>query len=205
MSEPEAALLKFQVTRPTLTRWLRARPPLASRWDDWRAIGGTWHIDGEGVALSDASEASVAGIMMEADRVLAAAPDNRELLHDLITGTAETPELRLSAYDDRGTTFVAGSLTYSESLHDFVVFLAMARGIADHLAPEGYGLAVVHNYLWGSAVTAAVRMMPSGESRILPESERQNVLPAFQPIADALADDRLPVGFSVRDQLRLLG
>lgn len=204
MSEPEAALLKLQVTRPVLTRWLRARPPLASRWDDWRTIGGTWEMDGEKVALADAPGTKVGAFVLDADRMLAAAPDNRELLHGLITGTAETPELRLSAFDDRGTTFVAGSLTYSENLHDFIVFLAMARGIADHLAPEGHGLAILHNYLWGSAVTAAVRMMPSGDSHILPESEWQNVVPAFQPIADALAEDRLPDGFSVRDQLRLL-
>lgn len=205
MSEPEAALFKLQVTRPALTRWLRARPPRASRWTDWRAIGGTWEMDGERVALADAPKAKLAAFVQDADTALAAAPSNRELLHDLITETAETPELRLSAFDDRGTTFVAGSLTYSENLHDFIVFLAMARGVADHLAPDGHGLALVHNYLWGSAVTVAVRMMPSGDSHILPESEWQNVVPAFQPIADALAEDRLPDGFSVRDQLRLLG
>lgn len=205
MSEPEAALLKLQVTRSALKRWLRARPTLASRWNDWRAIGGTWEMDGEKVALADAAGTKVHAFVLDADRMLAAAPDNRELLHDLITGTAETPELRLSAFDDRGTTFVAASLTYSENLRDFIVFLAMSRGIADHLAPEGHGLAIVHNYLWGSAVTAAVRMMPSGDSHILPEGEWQTVVPAFQPIADALGEDRLPDGFSVRDQLRLLG
>lgn len=148
--------------------------------------------------------AQVPGDASDAD-ALAAAPDNRELLHDLVTETAETPQLGLSAFDDRGMTFVAGSLTYSENLHDFIVFLAMARGIADHLAPDGHGLAIVHNYLWGSTVTAALRMMPSGDSHILPESKWHNVVPAFQPIADALAEDRLSDGFSVREQLRLLG
>ena len=77
MSEPEAALFKLQVTRPALTRWLRARPPRASRWTAWRAIGGTWEMDGERVALADAPKAKLAAFVQDADTALAAAPSNR--------------------------------------------------------------------------------------------------------------------------------
>ena len=110
MSEPEAALLKFQVTRPTLTRWLRTRPPLASRWDDWRSIGGTWEMDGERMALADAPQAKLVAFVRDADRALAAAPDNRELLHDLVTETAETvePDIHRAELNGRPWSTAAG-------------------------------------------------------------------------------------------------
>lgn len=208
MSEPDSAFLKLQITREGLALWLRARPSRASRWTDWRAIGGRYYLSGGSVALADASDAELDGTLREANARLAAFTRNDDILRHLLAGRAEAPELSLCAFDRRGETFVAGSLAYSESLGDLIVFLTMARSAADHLSPTGRGLAIVHNYLWGDAdeqtTTAALRMMPSGESHLLPEADRPSVAPAFQPIADALTEGRLPSEFAVRDEADLL-
>jgi len=207
MSEPESAFVKLKIGRDALARWLDAKPSLASRWHDWRAIGGQWYLEGRHGALADASDDALEGIVQGADNRLAHFADNRELLGVLVVQSAEAPELWLSAFEQGGETFVAGSLTYSENLEDFLVFLALARGVADYLDPADHGHAIVHNYLWGSeeeqGSTAALEMLPSGVSRLLPETEQPAVAAGFLSVVDALMDGELPPGFSVRDELGL--
>ena len=44
MSEPDGAFLKLRIARPDLVRWLDSPPAPASRWLDWRSIGGQWYF-----------------------------------------------------------------------------------------------------------------------------------------------------------------
>ena len=206
MSEPESAFVKIKISREALTRWLHAKPSPASRWKDWRAMGGQWYLERGHGALADASDDALARILQGADDRLARVTDNRELL-GLVVHSAEAPELWLCAFEQGGEHFVAGSLTYSENLEDFIVFLAMARGVADYLEPAGHGHAIVHNYLWGSeeeqGTSAALEMLPLGESRLLSEADQPAVAAAFLPLVDALLEGQLPPGFSIRDELGL--
>jgi len=207
MSEPESAFVKFKIGREALTRWLDAKPSPASRWHDWRAMGGEWYLGRGHGPLADASDDALDGILRGADERLAHFSSNRELLGLLVVHSAEAPELWLAAFEQGGENLVAGSLTYSENLEDFIVFLALARGVADYLGPADHGHAVVHNYIWGSEeeqqTTAALQMLPSGESRLLPEAEQPDVAAAFLPVAEALMEAQLPPGFSVRDEFGL--
>ncbi|QEI07520.1 hypothetical protein FXN63_18000 [Pigmentiphaga aceris] len=207
MSEPQSAFLKFKTSREVLARWLDAKPSLASRWHDWREIGGEWYLARGVTSLATATDADLAETLGGADQRLASFADNRELLTALVTHTAEAPELWVSAFDQAGEAFVAGSLTYSENLEDFIVFLAVARGVADDLDPADHGLAVIHNYLWGGEeeqnTTAAVQMT-SGASSLLPKPKQPDAASAFLPIVDALLGGQLPSGFSTRDELALL-
>lgn len=51
-------------------------------------------------------------------------------------------------WQSASTQFVVGSLTYSETLYDFIVFLTVARGVADFPEVDGHGRAVAHNCIW---------------------------------------------------------
>ena len=207
MSEPESAFVKFKIGREALTRWLDAKPSPATRWHDWRAIGGEWYLGRGHGPLADASDDALDGILQDADARLAHVADNRELLGMLVVHSAEAPELWLATFEQGAENFVAGSLTYSENLEDFIVFLALARGVADYLDGADHGHAIVHNYLWGSeedqGSTAVLEMLPSGVSRLLPEVEQPEVAASFVPVVDALMDAQLPPGFAVRDELGL--
>lgn len=207
MSEPESVFVKLKISREALTRWLHAKPSPATRWQDWRTIGGEWYLGRGHGPLADASDDALESILRGADDRLARFSSNRELLGMLLIHSAEAPELWLSAFDQGGENFVAGSLTYSENLEDFIVFLALARGVADYLGPADHGHAIVHNYIWGSEeeqeTTAALQMLPSGESRLLPDAEQPEVAAIFLPVADALMEGQLPPGFCDRDELAL--
>jgi len=207
MSEPESAFVKIKIGREALTRWLDAKPSSATRWHDWRAIGGEWYLGRGHGPLADASDDALENILRGADGRLAHFSSNRELLGMLVVHSAEAPELWLAAFEEGGENFVAGSLTYSENLEDFIVFLALARGVADYLDAADHGYAIVHNYIWGSeedqGSTAVLEMSPSGESRLLSEAEQPEVAASFLPVVDALMDAQLPPGFSVRDELGL--
>ncbi|WP_209440282.1 hypothetical protein [Achromobacter insuavis] len=120
MSEPYSAFLNLQMPRENLARWLAAPAPAASRWSDWRAIGGQWYLS-EGKDLAASSNQDLGRLIAECDAMLARHADNRAALRAILT-SAEPENIKVAAYDRTGTCFVAGSLTYSENLYDLIVF-----------------------------------------------------------------------------------
>lgn len=205
MSEPDSAFMKFRISRATLVRWLDAPPSRASRWSDWRAISGQWYTDGK-TTLAEAAEPVVADIVQDADTEIARFTDNRQFVRRLLNdpnrlGDPGDPDdqLQIAAFDDHGEYFLAGTIEYSQNLIDIIVFLAIARGAADYFDASDHGVAIVHNFIWGGesdeAEVAALRLLPSGESRLLPKTEYRTIVPIFRPIVDALVDRQLPKGF----------
>ncbi len=146
MSEPYSAFLRLSMSRADLARWLAAAPPDVSRWSDWRSIGGQWSLPGGG-DLSDPDAPGLQTLISDCNAMLARHRDNRAAL-EFVLGSAEAENIRIAAYDRQGRHFVAGSLTYSESLYDILFFLALGRSAAEFLATDDAGLVVVHDYLW---------------------------------------------------------
>lgn len=193
MSEPDAAFLKLQISRASLVKWLDSPAPSASTWSDWRSIGGQWYLGGV-QEIERASEAEIRKIIVDCDARLAR-HSNRTALREILK-SAEAPQLARSAYDDKAQEYVAGSLTYSENLVDFIVFLAVARGAAAFLQEDGYGIAVIHNYIWGDEdariTQAALRLGPGTTSAFLSETDRKSAAGAFQSIADEMLANEPP-------------
>lgn len=195
MSEPDGAFLKLRIARPDLVRWLDSPPARASGWLDWRSIGGQWYFDGGPQEIRSISMMQLVRTMAECDAMLARAGTNRQALRGILNA-AEAPQIRHAAYDPRTQDFVAGTLTYSENLNDFIVFLAIARGAAAFLAPDGHGIAVIHNYLWGGEdeqiTQAALRLGPGNASGFMDEAEGRSAGGAFQALADQMLDQTRP-------------
>jgi len=195
MSEPDGAFLKLRIPRPDLVRWLDASPARASAWVDWRGIGGQWYFDAGPQELRSVSMMQLVRTMRECDAILARSGTNRQALRGILDA-AEAPELRHAAYDPATQDFIAGTLTYSENLNDFIVFLTMARGAAAFLAPDGHGIAVIHNYLWGDedeqVTQAALRLGPGNSSGFMDEAEGRSAGGAFQVLADQMLDQARP-------------
>ena len=193
MSEPLAAFCKFRLDRATLVRWLDAPVPPASRWADWRDIGGRYNLEGGVRDIRDIPAAELAQKVLRSDEDLRAYPTNRAALRAILA-TAEMPHLKRAAYDPATRDFVAGSLTYSENLIDYMVFYTVARGIEAYFGPDDYGIAVIHNYIWGDDRTthSALRLGPKAHSEFMKASERGSAGGAFQGIADAMLDPSHP-------------
>ncbi|MGO4124603.1 hypothetical protein AB4Z01_09380 [Inquilinus sp. YAF38] len=195
MSEPDGAFLKLRIARPDLVRWLDAPPARASGWVDWRDIGGQWYFDAGPEELRGISMMQLVRTMAECDAILARSATNRQALRGILNA-AETPEIRHATYDPGTRDFVAGTLTYSENLNDFIVFLAIARGAAAFLAPDEHGIAVIHNYLWGDEdeqiTQAALRLGPGSASGFMDEAEGRSAGGAFQALADQMLDQARP-------------
>lgn len=200
MSEPDGAFLKLRIARPDLVRWLDSPPALASRWLDWRSIGSQWYFAGGPRDIHSVSVVQLLQTIAECDVTLGRAATNRQALSSILDA-AEAPEFRQAAYDPGTQDFVAGTLTYSENLNDFIVFLAIARGAAAFLAPDGHGIAVIHNYLWGGEdeqiTQAALRLGPGNQSGFMDEAEGRSAGGAFQ----ALAEQMLAGGRPTADEL----
>ncbi|WP_334166838.1 hypothetical protein [Achromobacter mucicolens] len=203
MSEPYSAFLKLQMSRENLSRWLAAPVPAASRWSDWRTIGGQWHLS-EGKDLAASSDQDLGKLISECDAMLARHSDNRAALRAILQ-SAEADNIKVAAYDSSETHFVAGSLTYSENLYDLIVFLTVARGAADFLEVEGRGLAVVHDYIWGEEgereTVAALGLAGIGGSEFLASDAFGNAAGAFEGMVDAMLDGKDDAEFHPRDQL----
>ncbi len=203
MSEPYSAFLKLQMSRENLSRWLAAPVPAASRWSDWRTIGGQWHLS-EGKDLAASSDQDLGKLVSECDAMLARHSDNRAALRAIMQ-SAEADNIKVAAYDSSETHFVAGSLTYSENLYDLVVFLTVARGAADFLEAEGRGLAVVHDYIWGEEgereTVAALGLAGKGGSEFLASDAFGHTAGAFEGMVDAMLDGKDDAKFHPRDQL----
>lgn len=203
MSEPYSAFLKLQMSRENLSRWLAAPVPAASRWSDWRTIGGQWHLS-EGKDLAASSDQDLGNLVSECDAMLARHSDNRAALRAILQ-SAEADNIKVAAYDSSETHFVAGSLTYSENLYDLIVFLTVARGAADFFEAEGRGLAVVHDYIWGEEgereTVAALGLDGIGGSEFLASDAFGNVAGEFEGMVDAMLDGKDDAEFHPRDQL----
>lgn len=203
MSEPYSAFLKFQMPRENLARWLAAPVPTASRWSDWRTIGGQWYLS-EGKDLAASSDQDLGKLVSECDAMLARHSDNRAALRAILQ-SAEADNIKVAAYDSSETHFVAGSLTYSENLYDLIVFLTVARGAADFFEAEGRGLAVVHDYIWGEEgereTVAALGLDGIGGSEFLASDAFGNAAGAFDAMVDAMLDGKDDAEFHPRDQL----
>ena len=189
MSEPNAAFFSVPIDRAPLVRWLDARPQPASQWTDWREIGGQWYI-GQGGAnhLSDASDAVLASTLALCDRMLSNLANNREAVQSLISFDANMLYGR-AFHDPTAQSFLAGQLIYGEGLTETIVFLAVARSIANALAPGAAGMAVVHDYAFGNGTVAALRIGPDSKSAILSESEHEAAVETFQALADSMLGD----------------
>lgn len=203
MSEPYSAFLKFQMPRENLARWLAAPVPTASRWSDWRTIGGQWYLS-EGKDLAASSDQDFGKLVSECDVMLARHSDNRAALRAILQ-SAEADNIKVAAYDSSETHFVAGSLTYSENLYDLIVFLTVARGAADFLQADGRGLAVVHDYIWGEEgereTVAALGLDGIGRSEFKASDAFGNAAGAFERMVDAMLDGKDDAEFHPRDQL----
>ncbi len=116
---------------------------------------------------------------------------NRAALRDFTSGR-DAAAYRRFTYDPARAEFVAGTLFYDETLIAFLAFLTVVRGIADHLAPNDGGVAVIHDYAFpdDAETPAAVALGPGGTSRLLVGEEREGAVSAIQPIADAMLADR---------------
>lgn len=203
MSEPYSALLRLQMCPEDLSRWLAAPVCAASRWSDWRTIAGDWRLD-NGAYLASSSDHELASLLADCHGLLARYPDNRAALAAILE-SARGHNIRIAAYDRTGTHFVAGSLTYSESLYDLIVFLTVARSAADFLQAGNRGLGLVHNYLWGDDddrhTVAAIGLAGKGDSGFLSTSDRCSATASFDAIVDAMLEGNDDPEFHPRDQL----
>ena len=118
-----------------------------------------------GECLASSSDEALDELLIDCQALLARHPDNRAALKAFLA-SAQAENIQVAAYDRTGTHFVAGSLTYSESLYDLIAFLAVARGAADFLKAGDHGVALVHDYLWaeegGRETVAAIALAGQG-------------------------------------------
>jgi len=193
MFKADAAFLKLQISRENLVRWLDSPAPLASTWQDWRKIGDQWNFK-DGRPIADTSETELRETIAQCDQRLGQRA-NRQVLRDVLK-SAETPFLKHVTYDAKTSEFVAGALTYSDNFLDAVVFLTLARGVTDHLGPDGYGIAVIHNYVWGDKdekiTRAAMRLGPGARSEFMAAAEKASAGGAFQELATEMLNKRQP-------------
>lgn len=172
LSEPYSALLRLQLRHEDLSRWLAAPLPSPSRWSDWRCIAGPWRL-GNGECLASSSDEALDELLVDCQALLARYPDNRAALKAFLA-SAQAENIQVAAYDRTGTHFVAGSLTYSESLYDLIAFLTVARGAADFLKAGDHGVALVHDYLWAEEgereTVAAIALAGQGQSGFFPRT-----------------------------------
>ena len=204
MYKADAAFLKLQISRENLVRWLDSPAPPASKWQDWRSIGGEWSFkDGER-PIADISETELQENVAKCDQRLSQRT-NREVLRDVLK-SADAPFLKRATYDAKTSEFVAGTVAYSANLLDAIVFLTLARGATDHLGPDNHGIAVIHNYIWGDnsekITRAAMRLGPGARSEFMAEAEKASAAGAFQGLAMDMLNKRQPAAVDELESLR---
>ena len=207
MSEPYSALIKLQITRSDLVRWLDTSPADPDRWTDWRDIGGQWYL-GSGVKdLADASDGELSEPIAEAKEQLSSCSTVREALRGLLQNDSPDNAIRI-AYDPAEGEFIAGALFYDENLVPFIAFLALVRGSEDHLAPSGSGIALIHDFVFASnaveSTVTALAIGPGQTSRLLVGNDRQSAVTTFQGMVDTWLGnaDGPPPSVDQLDELR---
>jgi hypothetical protein len=189
--------------RARLVGWLDAAVRPASRWTDWREMGGQYYNSGV-QHLSDFSDADMVASLVKADAALFHYRDYRSAVRGIMN-SAEMPHLKRASYVPDTRDFVAGSLTYAENLIEYIVFYAIVRGAADMFTAGDYGVAVIHNYIWGNDRTthSAMRLGPGARSEFMSPDEVSSAGGAFQGIADEmLSEDHPPAPIDELDSLR---
>lgn len=203
LSEPYSALLRLQLCHENLSRWLAAPVPAASRWSDWRCIAGQWHL-GNGEYLASSSDEALDRLLADCQALLARYPDNRAALNAFLA-SAQAENIRVAAYDRNSTHFVAGSLTYSESLYDLIAFLAVARGAADFLKAGDQGVVLIHDYLWAEEgereTVAAIALVGQGDSSFLPSTDLDTATAPFETLVETMLEAQDDPEFHPRNQL----
>ncbi|PZS90865.1 hypothetical protein A7X83_01140 [Stenotrophomonas maltophilia] len=203
LSEPYSALLRLQLCPEDLSRWLAAPVPAASRWSDWRCIAGQWQL-GNGEYLASSSDEALHHLLADCQALLARYPDNRAALNAFLA-SAQAENIQVAAYDRSSTHFVAGSLTYSESLYDLIAFLAVARSAADFLKAGDQGVALIHDYLWAEdderETIAAIALVGHGESSFLSSTDLDTATASFETLVEAMLEDQDDPEFHPRNQL----
>lgn len=213
MSEPYGAFMKVRIGRPALVRWLDAAPPSASRWTDWRDMGGRWYLKSGPADLRDAPAADLAAIVAEVDARLSAFISTRDVLKAMLRpdppDTDESLTLtRRIAYEATARELVAGALLYGEGLSELMLFLTIARGCTPYLPSDEHGLAVIHDWIFGpqddTITMAALTLGPGDRSRFLAATERNSATGAFRGLADTIMEfrDRPPAPIDQLDELR---
>jgi hypothetical protein len=137
MSEPNAAIAQVMIRRSALIAFLDSPTRLASSWDDWPNIGGSY--------VSFSWEKDLPRLLQMTDRQLIGT------YRDAIRGVlhyAEHPALARCTYDDAGGRFMFTTLTLSDNLGDYLFFFTVARGMATFLQDPEAGFASVQNYFW---------------------------------------------------------
>jgi hypothetical protein len=101
--------------------------------------------------------------------------------------SAEEPYLKHASYRTDTQDFVAGSLTYA-NLVDYIAFYTVVRGAAASFAGDDYGIAVIHNYQWGSTrdTSSAMRLGPGPRSEFMSLDEMSGAGGAFLGLADEM-------------------
>jgi len=203
MFKADAAFLKLQISRESLVRWLDSPASPASNWKDWRNIGDQW-FSKDGRPIADLSDTELQEYIAQCDQRLSQRT-NRQVLRDVLK-SAETPFLKHATYDAKTSEFVAGALTYSDNFLDAVVFLTLARGVADYLGPDGYGIAVIHNYIWGDKsnkiTRAAMRLGPGARAEFMTAAEKASAGGAFQALAMEMANKHPSASVDELESLR---
>jgi hypothetical protein len=192
MSEPLSAFFKLRIDRASLVRWLDTPVVLASQWRDWREIGGRYYNNGV-QDIRDYSDADLASTIAKADSSLSRFRHNRAAVRDIMS-SAEAPHVMRASYSTDTRDFIAGSLTYSENLIDYIFFYAVVRSAATFLGPQDYGIAVIHNYVWGRDHTthSAMRLGPGVHATFMSENERASAGGVFLEMADEMLRDKDP-------------
>lgn len=206
MSEPISAFFKLRIERSRLVQWLDSPVAPASRWTDWRDMGGQYYNAGN-KDFRDCSDIDMARITAECDASLCRCRDNRIALQGIMR-TAEAPQYKRASYRADTRDFVAGSLTYAENLINFILFYAIVRGVEGFFAPDESGVAVLHNFVWGGpeeqVTHSAVRLGPGARSGFMRADEMASAGGAFLPIAEEMMsqDSKPPAAIDELDSLR---
>ena len=188
MSEPLSAFLKFRIDRAKLVRWLDAPVRPASRWSDWRQMGGKYYNVGI-QHLSEYSAADLARAVAKCDASLLDYRDNRAALRGFMS-TAEEPQLKRATYQADTSDFIAGSLTYAENLIEYLMFYAVVRSVEAVFGADESGIAVIRNYIWGGpearTTHSAMRLGAGARSEFLGAGELESAGGAFLAMAEEM-------------------
>lgn len=157
-----------------------------------------------GQYLASCSDEALDHLLADCQALLGRYPDNRAALKAFLA-SAQAGNIQIAAYDRTATHFVAGSLTYSESLYDLIAFLAVARGAADFLKGGDEGVALIHDYLWAEEgeqeTVAAIGLAGPGESRLLSSADLDAATEPFETLVEAMLEAEDDPEFRPRNQL----
>jgi len=180
----------MRINREDLVGWLDSPIPSAASWSDWRNIGGSWGSLGN---LKEVSDGALQEQISKCDASLAK-HRNRVVLDVLLE--SKVPHQRCIAFDAGRSEFIAGSLLCWENLSVLIMFLTLARGAANFFKPGDYGIAVAHNYTWGTGselkTQAALSLGPGTTSEFMLDEAKASAAGAFQAIADVMMSNPPP-------------